>query len=102
MNGAYPSVTPLPTCVRRAERRDPMTIFELVKIALDELYDEAHELYGKVLDETILKKMAYLSESFSQLNSADRKPVDYKDPATRFAYVYKYVAAHGDYVVQVK
>jgi hypothetical protein len=28
-------------------------------------------------------------------------PVDYQDPATRFAYVYKYVAAHGDYIVQV-
>jgi hypothetical protein len=27
--------------------------------------------------------------------------VDYKDPATRFAYVYKYVAAHGDYLVQL-
>ena len=30
-----------------------------------------------------------------------RDPVDYKDPATRFAYVYKYVAAHGDYLVQL-
>lgn len=27
--------------------------------------------------------------------------MNYKDPATRFAYVYKYVASHGDYVVQV-
>ena len=27
--------------------------------------------------------------------------MDYKDPATRFAYVYKYVASHGDYVVRL-
>lgn len=78
-----------------------MTIFELVKIALDELYQEAQKIYKSKVDDEIRQRMSYLSESYGKLNNAQRKPVDYKDPATRFAYVYKYVAAHGDYLVQV-
>lgn len=78
-----------------------MTIFELVKIALDTLYDEAKGLHGKNADNKINEQLSYLSKSYGELNQKDRKPVNYKDPATRFAYVYKYVASHGDYVVQV-
>lgn len=78
-----------------------MTIFELVKIALDELYAQGNQQYGADLDEKIKERMEYLSSSYAQLNDNARQPVDYKDPATRFAYVYKYVAAHGDYVVQM-
>lgn len=78
-----------------------MTIFELVKIALDELYKEGLKVHGANLDAKIKKQIEYLSLSYGQLNQPDRKPVDYKDPSTRFAYVYKYVASHGDYVVQV-
>lgn len=78
-----------------------MTIFELVKIALDELYAQGNQQYGADLDEKIKERMEYLSSSYAKLNDNAREPVDYKDPATRFAYVYKYVAAHGDYVVQV-
>jgi hypothetical protein len=77
-----------------------MTIFELVKLALDELYAEAEQTYGSKVDETIQKRIAYLSASYGRLATTDRKPVDYKDPATRFSYVFKYVAAHGDYLVQ--
>lgn len=78
-----------------------MTIFELVKIALDELYKEGLKVHGANLDAMIKKQITYLSLSYGQLNQLDRKPVNYKDPSTRFAYVYKYVASHGDYVVQV-
>lgn len=78
-----------------------MTIFELVKIALDELYAEGKHVYGEKLDVEIKKQMDYLATSYGSLNKSNREPVDYSDPATRFAYVYKYVAAHGDYVVQV-
>lgn len=78
-----------------------MTIFQLVKIALDALYAEAVELYGKEADAKIAEQMPYLTKSYNELNLPDRKPVNYRDPATRFAYVYKYVASHGDYVVQV-
>jgi hypothetical protein len=78
-----------------------MTIFELIKSALDELYVQGKKQYGTDLDEEIKKRMDYLSSSYAKLNDETREPVDYKDPATRFAYVFKYVAAHGDYVVQV-
>jgi hypothetical protein len=78
-----------------------MTIFELVKIALEKLYTQGWEQYGENIDQEIRQRIAYLSKSYDQLKDKKRKPVDYKDPATRFAYVYKYVAAHGDYVVQV-
>ena len=77
-----------------------MTIFELVKIALDELYKEGMEEYGSKLDETISKRIVYLADSYKKLGSDDREAIDYSDPATRFAYVYKYVASHGDYLVQ--
>ncbi|MFZ6745214.1 hypothetical protein ACO0LC_18475 [Undibacterium sp. JH2W] len=78
-----------------------MTIFELVKIALDELYAEGRKRYGDKLDAEILEKVKYLKNSYTLLNDSRRIPVDYEDPATRFAYVYKYVAAHGDYVAQL-
>ena len=78
-----------------------MTIFELVKIALDELYEEGQKQYESSLDKKIKERMGYLTESYGQLTDPNREPVNYKDPATRFAYVYKYVAAHGDYLVQV-
>jgi len=88
--------------VGRTELRGPrMTIFELVKVALDELYRESQSVYGQGVDAEIAQKIEYLAQSYRSLNSAERSPVDYSDPATRFAYVYKYVAAHGDYLVQV-
>lgn len=78
-----------------------MTLFELVKIVLDELYVEAEEMYGSYVDETIKTRMAYLTSVYNKLSSSAHEPIDYKDPATRFAYVYKYVPAHGDYVFQL-
>jgi hypothetical protein len=78
-----------------------MTIFELVKIALDELYKEAVDAHGTIADAEIQKKLTYLSSSYAQLDDENRTPVKYKDPTTRFAYVYKYVTSHADYVVQV-
>ena len=78
-----------------------MTIFELVKIALDELYAEGKNIYSDSLDQKIKEQMTYLSKQYLELNKAQRTPINYKDPATRFAYVFKYVAAHGDYLVQL-
>lgn len=78
-----------------------MTIFGLVKLALDELYEEGVAEFEADLDKRILERLEYLSTSYGRLNSPKRKPIDYSDAATRFAYVYRYVAAHGDYIVQV-
>src|ERR1700720_536811 len=78
-----------------------MTIFELVKIALDELYKDAVAEYKDDTDKIITARLDYLSKSYKELTEEDRTPIDYGDPAVRFAYVYRYVAAHGDYIVQV-
>jgi hypothetical protein len=78
-----------------------VTLFELVKLALDELTEQAVAEYGEAADAVILERMKYLSGSYANLANQERKPIDYKDPATRFAYVYMYVAAHGDYIVQI-
>ncbi len=62
-----------------------MTIFELVKIALDELYAQGQQQYGQQLDQVIQERIVYLSDSYRELNNKHRQPVDYQDPATRFA-----------------
>ena len=78
-----------------------MTLFQLVRIALDELYGEAVECYGPNTDVQIEAQISYLAKSYNQLTSTVRTPIDYRDPAVRFAYVYMYTASHGDYVVQL-
>lgn len=78
-----------------------MTIFELAKIALDELYTQGREEYREDLDQKIKNSITCLHENYRQLNNVNRQPVNYRDPATRFAYAYKYVPAHGDYLVQI-
>jgi hypothetical protein len=78
-----------------------MTLFQLVKIALDELYNEAVAVYGPNTDDQIKAQFPYLTTSYNQLTSTARTPIDYKNPAVRFAYVYKYTASHGDYVVRL-
>lgn len=78
-----------------------MTLFQLVKIALDELYNEAVSVYGLNTDDQIKMQFSYLTTSYNQLTSTGRTPIDYKNSAVRFAYVYKYTASHGDYVVRL-
>lgn len=77
-----------------------MTLFELVKVALDELYAEGKAEHGASLDDKIKAQIGYLAAGYKGLTDSGRKPINYRDPATRFAYVMKYVATHGDYVVQ--
>jgi hypothetical protein len=83
------------------KKGEHVTIFEVVKIALDELYAEGSMLHGEKLDKRITKDLDYLSGHYRTLTDPSRQTVNYEDPARRFAYVYKYAAAHGDYLVQV-
>jgi hypothetical protein len=73
----------------------------LVKLVLNELYDEGSEEYDNKLDAEIKTRIEYLKVSYKALNLEDGKIISYRDPATRCAYVYKYVAAHSDYLVQI-
>jgi hypothetical protein len=78
-----------------------MTIFELVKIALDELYAEAVKDYGNETDAQISRQIVSLQNTLRNLNKGEPNPTTYKDPTVRFAYVFKYVTSHADYVVQI-
>ncbi len=71
-----------------------------MKLALDELYEEGKGEHGPNLDTAITEQVKYLAGSYRELGSNERDPINYEDPATRFAYVFKYTASHGDYVVQ--
>jgi hypothetical protein len=57
-----------------------MTIFELVKTTLDELYAQGRKQYGDALDHAIQQRIFYLEESYKQLTRTERAPLDYKDP----------------------
>lgn len=78
-----------------------MTIFELVKTVLDGIYADCIDIYKLNADTEIKNRIAYLSSAYNNLNKPTFLPISYKDPATRFAYVFKYVPAHADYIVQI-
>src|ERR1051325_9305558 len=78
-----------------------MTLFQVVRLVLDKLYKQATATHGENVDDVIRKRMDYLAKNYANLADPDRGEIDYRDPAVRFAYVYMYVAAHGDYIVQV-
>ena len=63
------------------------TIFELVKVVLDELYEETKNMHASEVetDEAIIYKMNYLSKKYTKLTDKASTVIDYKDSATRFA-----------------
>ncbi len=77
-----------------------MTLFELVKLAIDELYETAIPTYGgqKALDAEIRRELKSLSRAYGQLTQGAGTAISFEQPATRIAYVYSYVAAHADYI----
>lgn len=78
-----------------------MKLFQLAKITLDSLYQEALKEHQGETDARIAESIRYLSVAYTQLANTARARVNYENPVTRFAYVYMYVAAHADYVSQV-
>lgn len=75
-----------------------MTIFELIKKVLDELYPQIEGNEDEKIQK-IQDKIQLLSQLYANLiNSSPEAPINYKDPITRFSYIYKYVTSHSDYV----
>lgn len=72
------------------------TSFQLVKKALDRLFALVKEDHGAKTDALLKEEIA--TDRYGNLLDPKRKPIDYSNPATRFAYVYSYVAAHSSYV----
>lgn len=74
-----------------------MTIFQLIKTVLDEIYGQIEEPVEGIKDQKIKEKLEYLSDHYNKLLTSS-VTIDYKDPATRFAYIYKYVTCHANLV----
>lgn len=75
-----------------------MTVFQLVKTVLDELYQRIPGTEAEK-DPKIGRMIMYLREQYMGL--ARGLTVDYADPTTRFAYIYVYVTAHANIVYQM-
>ena len=74
-----------------------MECFEVIKTVLDELYNEMAGTDTQK-DDLIHERLAYLSDAYKDLTRSDRPAVEYRDPVTRFAYIYKYVTSHANIV----
>jgi hypothetical protein len=77
-----------------------MNCFQLVKTVLDEIYPQIPYENEADKDNEIKKRFTYLEEKYRYLLIKDM-PVDYHDPITRFAYIYRYVTCHANIVYQV-
>lgn len=76
------------------------TNFELVKIALDELFEVVDDTADDAKAE-LVAACAELSRKYASLTDSRRTPIDYSSPVARFAYVYTYTASHGSWVAEV-
>jgi len=71
-------------------------IFPLIELVLDELYSQIPGPETRKVDE-VNSSLAMLSERYRHLVGKD-KAIDYSLPATRLAYIYKYVTCHSNLV----
>ena len=77
-----------------------MNCFQLIKTVLDEQYQQI-ELPKKKKDREIKRRFKHISEQYGNLGSGNPIELDYSDPITRFAYIYKYTTSHANYVYQL-
>jgi hypothetical protein len=73
-----------------------MKIFPLIEQVLDELYSQIPGREASK-DEEVNRSLATLSEHYRHLVGKD-EAIDYSQPATRLAYIYKYVTCHSNLV----
>lgn len=70
-----------------------MNLFPLVKCVLDELYSQIPLTSDDEKDRVILDELRNLREMYPKLINGIS--INYSDPITRFAYMYRYVASHA-------
>jgi hypothetical protein len=78
-----------------------LTLAQLIKLVLDEAYQEIKGEDDAAKDRLISKRLASLSASYGNLVDETREEIDYSTPSCRFAYIYKYTVAHADYIKQL-
>ena len=74
-----------------------MNVFQLIHTVLDELY-QAIPGAEKEKDASIQGMLRDLSHGFAKLTTENK--ISYCDPATRFAYICRYVTSHSNLVYQ--
>jgi hypothetical protein len=72
-----------------------MNVFQLIKTVLDEAYEAIPGSEAKK-DAAISASLERLSAQYKKLLTAGC--LDYSDPATRFAYIYRYTTSHANLV----
>ncbi len=75
-----------------------MQCFQVMAKVLQELYSQMNGP-DSTKDALIQDKIHYLRNQYRNLLSGIS--IDYSDPATRFAYIYTYTAAHASYVAEI-
>jgi hypothetical protein len=78
-----------------------MTLTQLIKLVLDQAYADMPCAAEGEKDEQIKGRLEMLSSTYRGLTRGPHVPIDYADPVTRFAYIYRYTIAHADYVMQL-
>jgi hypothetical protein len=78
-----------------------MTLMQLIKLVLDEAYDEMPYTEDSDKDEKVKEQLNLLGPKYKNLTVGPHDPIDYSDPVARFAYIYKYTVAHADYIMQL-
>ena len=78
-----------------------MTLMQLIKLVLDDAYKAIHITEEAEKDKLIKEELKSLSLEYANLTNTHTPPIDYSDPAKRFAYIYKYTVAHADYIMKL-
>jgi hypothetical protein len=64
-----------------------MNLMKIIKEVLDELYPEIPRANDAVRDQSVKAAIAHLDQSYAQLLSPKRLPIDFSRPESRFAYI---------------
>jgi len=70
--------------------------FQLIKTVLDEAYGDIPGATEREKDDAIKRELNRLGRQYRKLWKTGC--LDYSDPTTRFAYIYRYVTAHANLV----
>lgn len=73
----------------------PSSCIRLLKPVLDDAYERI-PMGQKAKDKAINTRLAELSKSYEDLTQGE--DIDYSEPVTRFAYIYRYVSCHANIV----
>lgn len=75
-----------------------MNCFDLVSVVLDELWNDMEGDEHKK-SRAVKEEITNLSINYCAISQ--NSVIDYSNPVTQFAYIFKYTSTHGDYLYQL-